>query len=721
MADRGRPRNAPFISDADDADRHRKQAAERSREKTKSSQEIGHLIHPVTNWERRLSCRLDLAKFLKTYLVKQFPLPFSRDHHLVIEKIQKAVLDSGLFACAMPRGSGKTEITKGAATWAIVYGHRKFPLLIGASGDAALELLDGVKYFLETRDDFPLLEEDFPEVVGPIIALEGEPLRQRGQRWNGERTKISWGKKSITLPMPPYGDWIDGKTLGPAPSAGATVRVTGIYGRIRGYNVKGQRPDLVLIDDPQKEVDARSITSRIKIAKTLGGAVPGVAGPGKKIAGLMTCTVIEHGDAISEILDHSKNPHWDSCRTKLLYSFPSDMALWQNYADTRNNYNPEEGANAKRQAADAATRFYADHRGAMQAGANVAWAERFSSDELDALQHAMNLFYDNQAGFYCEYQNDPKPPKSDSEGALKPADISGKLNNTPRGTIPPTATRLTAAIDVQKRVLYWVVTAWEENYTGYVIDYGAWPKQRLPYFTLAEVDHDIAKATGIQGLEGQIYAALTALTGDLLNKTWPQPGKGSLKIERCLIDAGYETDVVYQFARQSAHGAVVMPSQGRGIGAKKQPMAMWKTQTGDRRGLNWIQSVASGRALRHLIFDTNFYKSLLVQRWRTAMGMGGCMSLFGSDPREHRLFADHLTSEVPVTVSVEDTGRSVEEWVLAPNRDNHYLDCLNMNAVAANFQGVKLPGVHDGGPRKRVSFAKMYEEAQQRQAKGRAG
>jgi len=39
--------------------------------------------------------------------------------------------------------------------------------------------------------------------------------------------------------------------------------------------------------------------------------------------------------------------------------------------------------------------------------------------------------------------------------------------------VPLAATRVTAFIDVHDKLLYWCVCAWEEDFTGYVIDYGA--------------------------------------------------------------------------------------------------------------------------------------------------------------------------------------------------------------------------------------------------------
>ena len=95
--------------------------------------------------------------------------------------------------------------------------------------------------------------------------------------------------------------------------------------------------------------------------------------------------------------------------------------------------------------------------------------------------------------------------------------------------------------------------------------------------------------------------------------------------------------------------------------------------------------------VRHVIFDTNYWKTFCFARLAVAMGDRGCLSLFGDNPQEHRLFAEHITAEY--RIKTEGRGRKVDEWKLRPeSSDNHWLDCLVGCAVAASIQGVLLPG-----------------------------
>jgi hypothetical protein len=63
-------------------------------------------------------------------------------------------------------------------------------------------------------------------------------------------------------------------------------------------------------------------------------------------------------------------------------------------------------------------------------------------------------------------------------------------------------------------------------------------------------------------------------------------------------------------------------------------------------GLEWsIPSVHGKRAIRHVIYDTNWWKSFIYARLAVAIGDRGCLSLFGNNPEPHRMLAEQLTAE----------------------------------------------------------------------------
>ena len=124
-----------------------------------------------------------------------------------------------------------------------------------------------------------------------------------------------------------------------------------------------------------------------------------------------------------------------------------------------------------------------------------------------------------------------------------------------------------------------------------------------------------------------------------------------MRIDRCLIDAnwGQSTDVVYQFCRQSGFAGILLPSHGKYVGASSIPFSEYKRKRGDRVGLHWrIPNTIGKRQVRHVLIDTNYWKTFVHARLAVAMGDPGCLSLFGRDEKAHRLLADHLTAEYRV-------------------------------------------------------------------------
>jgi phage terminase large subunit GpA-like protein len=324
----------------------------------------------------------------------------------------------------------------------------------------------------------------------------------------------------------------------------------------------------------------------------------------------------------------------------------------------------------------------------------------------------MNLKLQDEAAFFAEYQNEPLPEVTGLEEELSADQIASKFNRMKRGELPLDTNHLTMFIDVQGNLLFYLIAAWNVDFTGYVIDYGAFPDQKRSYFTLRDARYTLAMATKASGLEGSIYGGLKQLIENYLSREWRRDDGAHLRIVRCLVDAnwGSSTDIVYQFCRQSAHAGILFPSHGRFVGASSQPFSEYKRKPGDRIGHNWrMPNVKGKRAVRHVIYDTNYWKSFIQARLLVPMGDRGCLSLFGDSPEQHRLFAEHLTAEY--RVKTEGRGRTVDEWKIRPERsDNHWFDCLVGCAVAGSIQGVALKAtdaIHGTSHRERVSFADM--------------
>jgi len=683
------PRHAASVF-AEGYERIREEARQRRRRLAAAGMEIGP-IPAVANPKRRARAEKDFRYFCKTYFPAAFYLPWCDDHLKVIAKIERAVRQGGLFAMAMPRGSGKSALTRTAALWAVLAGLRRYVVIIAATASRAQDELRRIQTACETNEG---LIGDWPEVLYPVRCLQRIAQRQKGQTHNGQHTRMEWLAGKLVLPTIMIDPEFDEFDLyeGPARSGGAILTGVGLTGgEIRGQNhylPNGEiiRPDFVMIDDPQTTESAWSVSQCERREALLAGDVLGMAGPGRKIAGIMCCTVIRAGDMADNILDRKKHPEWQGERTKMVYSFPTNTKLWDEYARIRAESLRHDGDGRE------ATEFYRKNRAAMDAGAVVAWPARYNPDEISAIQHAMNLKLRDEAAFFAEYQNEPLTPTEGDEEFLTADRIAAKTNGLRRGQVPAGALHLTMFVDVHDRLLYWAVCAWAEDFTGYVVDYGAYPDQKRAYFTLRDATRTLARVFQGAGREGAIEAGLLALLDEQLDREFHREDGSIMHIGRCLIDSGYVPDIVYEAIRRSGRAGVIMPSRGQGITAANKPISEYSRGKGDLIGYYWwIPSAKGKRILRTVYIDTNYWKTFIHTHLALAMGDKGCLSLFGSKPGEHRMLADHLTAEY--RVRTEGRGRKVDEWKLPPARpDNHWFDCLVGCAVAASMLGLSVTG-----------------------------
>ena len=664
---------------------HKERAAARQAELSESGRDIGDLP-PVADPARKAAAAMSFKAWCESYFPATFSLAWSDDHLTAIAKIEAAVLRGELFAFAMPRGSGKTSLVEAAAMWGIFNGHRDFVAIIGSDEDAASSMLDSIKVECESNET---LLEDYPEVVYPIAKLELINNRARGQLYRGKPTRIEWTAEEIHFP-----------TIPGSAASGAVVKVSGITGRIRGMSVKRAgdgkkaRPSLVLIDDPQSDESANSPSQVATREKVMAGAILGLAGPGRKIAGLCTVTVIRTDDLADRLLDRTRHPAWQGERTRLVYEWPDAEDLWSQYAEMRREGQRSGDGTGK---ADA---FYAERQADMDRGARVAWPARKAHDELSAIQHAWNLRIDRgESAFNAEFQNEPLADDIATD-KLDRRQLALRVTNVPRGIVPHGHSTLTAFVDVQDRLLYWLVASWSPSFGGHVVAYGAYPDQGSSHFEAGTAKKTLSHAAGGAGFEAALRAGLDATMQQLLSREWKREDGVPMRISQVLVDSnwGQSTQVVRNFCRATPFAATILPSRGKGIGAAGTPMGPRRNR-GDRAGLNWVVGRTADGVQMECSYDTNFWKTFSSARLRLGLGDPEAILLHAG---HHDLLLEHLTSEYPVRV--EARGRTVDEWKQTP-RENHWWDCLVGAAVAASVVGLQPAGGEAGTrPRKKVSI-----------------
>lgn len=658
-------------------ERHKAAAAERQAVISKIGREIGALP-PVRNPERKRRALASFRFFMEAYLGAIFSMAWSDDHLHAIDRIEAAAKHGGLYALAMPRGTGKTSLCDAATIWAPFTGRRRFAFLFAANQTAANDHIEAIKKELETNE---LLAEDFPEIIYPIRCLEGIANRAAGQRYMGRPTYIRWKQDRLVLP-----------TIAGSRASGAIIRAAGLDTNFRGafYTppTGGRiRPDWAVIDDPQTDESAKSFDQCNDRERRIKGGILGLAGNDRTIAAVMPCTIIYPHDLAERFLDRKQNPTWRGHTAKLLYDFPSRRDLWEEYWRMYIQDLDADGDGAT------ATDYYLERQAEMDEGAKPAWPARHPGCAT-ATEYAMRLHLTDPYAFAAEYQNEPiidveETTKLDRDAIIK------RTNNHRPGLVPHGARFLVAHVDVQKKALFYCVVAWEDHFRGHLVDYGTWPKQRSIYYTLRDLRATIQRAYPGRSFEAQLYAALDDLAGELLGREWPIDGGGGQRLDRVGIDAnwGESTDTVYRFCRTNKHAANLRPMHGTAVGASAKPLVYpgYKRKRGAIAGEQWI--IPPPAPIRHITFDANYWKTKTAGMLAAPIGERGALDLHEGD---HRLLADHCTSEYPV--KVEGRGRIVDEWKLQPGRDNHFWDNLIGCAVLGSTLGITSG--QTAGPRK---------------------
>lgn len=627
------------------------------------------------NPERRESCRLDFLRYLTTYHEAAFPLEFSKDHLRLIQSTQEVILNSGCVLAVFPRGSGKTTIFQRAEIWASLYGHRRFPMLLCADDGKFKNLLKGVKTILENNE---LLFEDFPEVIHPIRKLERIPLRANSQICEGQPTYMRWSTEQLVFPTTKYS-----KEAG---NAGVIIAGGGLTGAaVRGGVVttpggEQVRPDCVLIDDPQTRKSAKSVSQCQEREDIVNGDVMGMAGPNKPIALLCAATQIYQDDLVGRLLDRERSPNWNGIKVSMITKWPKNMAIWDKYDTVRRQELLDELDDG------AANEFYKKHRDELELGGEVYWPSRCNPGKLSALQSAMDQYYTNPRTFMAEFQNEPESTAEGDLEELSSIKLAKRTTQQGVGVVPAECSKITAHIDVQSKLLYWMVVAWTESLGGSIIEYGTTPKVNRSSFNLNSVRKGMAEHYKLDD-DAALKAAIKDTTEYISGKVYRRVDGAEMSLDRGLIDSRYKTEVV-EAGLQLSEARNWMPCYGVGIGAKDAPISSWTKKRGGRRGVHMVIYKPPTRLYVSMFLDVNYWKSQAYLGLSVPLTHNEAITFYKSPSSKHAMACDHFCAET--ATRVEAKGRIVDEWSLPSNKpDNHFWDNLVGCMGAASLCGIR--------------------------------
>ena len=275
---------------------------------------------------------------------------------------------------------------------------------------------------------------------------------------------------------------------------------------LRGLKVvtpdgKSLRPDMIIGDDPQTKDDAVSPRRVDKILATFNRDLAMSRSRFNTLAMLVNITMYAPGDVADSLMDRKRFPSWRGDRVRMVKEFPDawDEFWLGEYAREARMFDPNDKDGAK-EAYARAVKMLRKNWDRAHKGAVMGWDHCYTEDgnaerpELSALHHAANVAVFEPDAFATECQNEP-PPDAKTASSLTTERLGQVVDLTTRcGVLPPWATKATAFVDVQQRVLYWMVCAWREDMRGMVVDYGCWPKQAEARWTSVSAKRTIALA-----------------------------------------------------------------------------------------------------------------------------------------------------------------------------------------------------------------------------------
>lgn len=242
------------------------------------------MIEPT---ERLLKfCAPSLERFSLWFLRNRFNRPFDDPHKMICGKLDDESVQK--IAIAAPRGSGKSSLFSFAKVLHyILYRRKHFISLISASERMAKKISDNVRHELMVNDE---------------ISKHFQPI-DRGEDFSKEQ-------------------WVAYDTF---------ILPRGAGQQIRGWNYKGHRPDLFVLDDVEDPEHIRSEDYRSNLREWFFGSVVNSVDRGSRNWRILFVCTIMHSDCLFFHLE--EDPGWETIRLPLVGE--DGESLWPNYIPTK--------------------------------------------------------------------------------------------------------------------------------------------------------------------------------------------------------------------------------------------------------------------------------------------------------------------------------------------------------------------------------------------------
>ena len=645
--------------------------AERVAKHVAAKSELYGKIPPCANPEERERCRLDLVRFGLRYCPDFIRRPPSVRMERAIRKLQDAILTGGKVHVRWPRGKGKSAWEKIAMKWIACYGHRRFPLVLAVKSGVAFQFC--LEVWISCRFE-PHTVEDFPEIAVPLQQIGESAQRRAHQRYRGQPTFIDVNTRM---------DYRRFAVLEGFPNTGVIMAWRGFGSAVRGLNVYNTRPDFIVIDDPQKDDDAKSEVTVDELEKFITGTVEALSDTNTTLSGIMATTCIRPDDLSERFADPARHPEWMTYSDQFVISWPKDPEPMREYI-----HRVEKDLAVRDLKLTAARAWYVANREKIEDGVEMLdpGDGDYEHGDVSAFQFALHKLQAMKARFYAEYQGQPE--SSMSAMKLDVYEVQKHVNGTPRGVLPKFATHCVAFCDVNSVAgLRWAVMAVGPANTAAIIDYGRWPHGTAPLFPAGTPN-------ALQG--GFVKVAMTHVATEINRRTFMRLADGrAVRVVSLVFDGGDWTAAIadvadkWNAARRTDKTRIPV-GWSRGYAWNRYRPHMLE---GNIRSIGEHWHMARSPNGIYLAFMADYWREVAQLALQLPVGAPGGCSLWGTDKTAHHAFVQEVAAEELKTKFERPDGQTQWEW--KKTGENHWGDVMYGCFVVASSIGLYVPAEAD--------------------------
>lgn len=646
--------------------------------------EIPQCVDP----KRRELCLQDPERFLRTYHKKKFRQPFGRVHRKIIQTIHDRALTGGKKSIAAPRSRGKSTIVKGMNIYLTARELVRFIVPICATTKLASRI------YKDYRDEWgnnQLLYDDFPEICAPVRELEGAPQRSSRQHVNGHLTHINWSATDfLRLPRVPgnANEYLQSLGREWSPYGGVKMTFAGLDAAIRGLNLDDDRPDFIIIDDPETRESAKSIDQCEDRKEMIQTDVEGLEGQDKPLAIVLITTIQNTFCYSAQVTNPEIMPAWEGERWGWVETWPNRMDLWEEYIAKRKA--DQAGKNSEsvcdRHGMNA-VKFYLANKQAMDDGV-VMLADNFKRITLpdgtqavhSAIQEAFNKIADtSMAAFMSEYQNDPEEAGEEFKVKVLPHTVIGCQQEFDRYSVADDASITVAGVDVRKMELHYARIASGDSIRNQICDY--------------DVQSHGTSETTVEEAEQLILEGLNRLD-ELWSENPLMDSDGTSRgLDLVLVDKGWvgswrEDGAKKTWASQPVELFCMERGLRRFLPAKGQPN--YKSPApGDNVivGDNWHMNrgVGAERSCTEVIWNAEHWHALTEELFSTSDEVQKFQLFYATDGvhKGHERLSQHIREGSDDLLQLRKRGSASRK---TKYRRDHWWDAITMALVAKSIE-----------------------------------